>query len=87
MSRKASPPLRIAPLQRIVAESITDPVEQAALDHAHKREKRKRERGPGSFFPHECSANVKTLQKCVTLTPLEHWGIVFENPAGLPTLA
>lgn len=41
MSRKVSVRLRIAPLQRVVAVSITDPAEQAALDRAHKREKRK----------------------------------------------
>jgi hypothetical protein len=43
MSKKAFP-LRIAPLQRIVAEPITDPAEQAALDMARKREKRKQGR-------------------------------------------
>jgi hypothetical protein len=41
MSRKVSPPLRIAPLQRIIAEPIRDPAEQAALDKLRKREKRK----------------------------------------------
>jgi hypothetical protein len=41
MSRKASAPPRIAPLQRIIAEPITDPAEQAALDKLRKREKRK----------------------------------------------
>jgi len=40
MSRKASVPLRIAPLQCVVAEPITDPAEQAALDKLRKREKR-----------------------------------------------
>ena len=41
MSKKASVALRIAPLQRVVAELITDPAEQAALDKVRKREKRK----------------------------------------------
>jgi hypothetical protein len=41
MSKKASMPLRIAPLQCVVAEPITDAVEQAALDKLRKREKRK----------------------------------------------
>ncbi len=41
MSKKVSPPLRIAPLQRVIAEPITDPAEQAALDKFRKREKRK----------------------------------------------
>ncbi len=43
MSKKASAPLRIAPLQRVIAEPITDPAEQAALDNFRKREKRKQE--------------------------------------------
>jgi hypothetical protein len=41
MSKKASAPPRIAPLQFVVAELITDPVEQAALDKMRKRLKRK----------------------------------------------
>jgi hypothetical protein len=41
MPRKATAPLMIAPLHRIVAEPITDPAEQAALDKVRQREKRK----------------------------------------------
>jgi hypothetical protein len=38
---------RIAPLQHIIAEPITDPAEQAALDRLHKREKRKQREAQG----------------------------------------
>ena len=41
MTRKAFRPPRIAPLQRITAEAITDPAEQASLDRLRKRQKRK----------------------------------------------
>jgi hypothetical protein len=41
MSKKASPPLRIAPLLRVVAQPITDPAEQVAIDKFRNREKRK----------------------------------------------
>ena len=41
MSKKESPPLRIAPLQRIVGIEITDPAEQAAIDKMRKRVMRK----------------------------------------------
>ena len=41
MSRKASTPLRIAPLQRAIVEIITDPAEQAAIDKMRQRLKRK----------------------------------------------
>jgi hypothetical protein len=41
MSKRASATLRIAPLQRVIAEPITDPAEQAALDKLRKREKPK----------------------------------------------
>ena len=41
MSKKASVPLRIAPLQHVIAEPITDPAEQAALDKFRKQERRK----------------------------------------------
>jgi hypothetical protein len=40
MSKKTFLPPRIAPLQRIVAEPITDPAEQAAIDKLRKRKKR-----------------------------------------------
>ena len=40
MSKKISVPVRIAPLQRVIAEPITDPVEQAAIDKLRKRKKR-----------------------------------------------
>jgi hypothetical protein len=41
MSKKAFKPPRIAPLQRVIAEPITDPAEQAALDKVRKQIKRK----------------------------------------------
>jgi hypothetical protein len=41
MPRKAAAPLRIAPLQHVIAVPITDPAEQAALDKLRKRAKRK----------------------------------------------
>lgn len=41
MPKKASAPLQIAPLQCIIAEPITDPAEQAAIDKLRKRIKRK----------------------------------------------
>ena len=41
MAKKASRPLRIAPLQRVLAESITDPAEQAALDALQQRKSKK----------------------------------------------
>jgi hypothetical protein len=47
MSRK-SVQMRFAPLQRVVAEVITDPAEQARLDEIHKREKRKQHRRPSA---------------------------------------
>ena len=37
------PPLRFAPLQRVVAEEITDPVEIAAIEKSRKRLKREYE--------------------------------------------
>ncbi len=41
MAKKTFRPPRMAPLQRITAEPITDPTEQAALDRLRKRLKRK----------------------------------------------
>jgi len=42
MSRKTPLPLRVAPLQCVIAEPITDPAELAAIDKIRKREKRKK---------------------------------------------
>jgi hypothetical protein len=41
MRKKAFVPPRIAPLQRVKAETITDPAEIAALDKLRKQLKRK----------------------------------------------
>lgn len=41
MSKKNLLAPKIAPLQRVIAETITDPAERAALDKAHHREKRR----------------------------------------------
>jgi hypothetical protein len=41
MPKKAAGPPRIAPLQRVIAEPITDPAEQAALDALRRRKKGK----------------------------------------------
>ena len=43
MSKRTALPVRIAPLQRVVAEPITDPAEQTALDRLRKREKEDRQ--------------------------------------------
>lgn len=42
MPKKAAAPLRIAPLLYVIAEPITDPVEQAAIDKVRKQKKRKK---------------------------------------------
>jgi hypothetical protein len=41
MSRQPSSPIKFAPLQRIVAEPITDPAEQKAMDEARMRIKQR----------------------------------------------
>lgn len=41
MSKKTVAPLRVARLQRVIAEEITDPAERAAIDRMRKRLKRK----------------------------------------------
>jgi len=46
MPRRPSPPLSIAPLQRIIAEPITDPAELAAIDRMRQRLKRKNRARP-----------------------------------------
>jgi hypothetical protein len=44
MPKKRSPALHIGPLQHIIAEPITDPAEQAAIDKMRARELRKQAR-------------------------------------------
>ena len=40
MAKKTSPPFRIAPLQRIVAETVTHPAELAAMEEWLRRQRR-----------------------------------------------
>jgi hypothetical protein len=47
MSRRAPEPFTIAPLQRVIAEPITDPAEQAALDKLRKKRKQGARKKPG----------------------------------------
>jgi hypothetical protein len=42
MSKNTARPPHIAALQRVIAEPITDPVEQAAIDRMRERIKRRR---------------------------------------------
>ncbi len=48
MPRKPFRPPHIAPLQRVVAEEITDPAEQAAIDKMRQRLKHKQKQPPAS---------------------------------------
>ncbi len=41
MPKKAFVPPRLAPLQRVVGEPVTDPAELAAMDKIRKQQKRK----------------------------------------------
>jgi hypothetical protein len=50
MHKKAFKPPRIAPLQRVVAEPVTDPAEIAAMEQMRKRLKQKQTRLPKKVF-------------------------------------
>ncbi len=60
MSKKSKVPLRIAPLQRLVAELITDPREQKAIDKLRKRGKRKQ--GGRKAKPNRNGADAESTQ-------------------------
>ena|GEM_PF-7134965 len=62
MSKKAVLPLRIAPLQRVIAQPIIDPAEQAALDKSRKRHKRK-QAGPEKMHRHGANAASNSVAK------------------------
>jgi hypothetical protein len=63
MSKKASLPPTIAPLQRVIAEPITDPAEQAALDKFRQREKRKQGGSKGKTTRNGTKAGSSTARK------------------------
>ena len=63
MSKKASMPPRIAPLQRVIAEPITDPAELAALDKLHKREHRKLEGPKAKINRHGAKTTGRSASK------------------------
>jgi hypothetical protein len=59
MSKKTALPVRIAPLQRVVAEPITDPAEQAALDKLREREKGRHPAQKGKMGRHGADARKR----------------------------
>jgi hypothetical protein len=64
MYKKAFKPPRLAPLQRVVAEPITDPAEQATIDKVRKqlkRKQRKQEATREAFTP----PRIAPLQRVV----------------------
>jgi hypothetical protein len=86
MAKKTSLPLRIAPLQRVVAEPITDPSEQAALD-----ERRKRPEGTPSVRPRENgrrkSGAARVLALCHRLSAEERRSLLVRLAAQVPAEA
>lgn len=84
MAKKASPPVRIAPLQRVVAEPITDPAERAALDEACKRPQEDapvvRVRGIGR----KNSASSRVLELCRRLPELERSALLMRLATRTP---
>ena len=59
MSKKIPLPFKIAALQRVIAEPITDPAEQAALDKARERRNhkvRKKSNQQGTKMPARSAA-------------------------------
>ena len=69
MPRKTPVPLTIAPLQHIIAQEITDPAEQAALDKLYRREKRKQRAAQGKTAHNGLNAAKNSAP---TIAPLQH---------------
>jgi hypothetical protein len=69
MPRKTPAPLSIAPLQHIIAEPITDPAEQAALDKLRKRARRKQRAPQG--MKHHNGVNA-ARNPAPRIAPLQH---------------
>jgi hypothetical protein len=68
--KRASRPLRVAPLQRLVTETVTDPAEIAAAEKLHKQFKRmKRERAKrNGEIVEDHPLRIMPLQRLVTET-------------------
>jgi len=63
MSKKAFRPPRIAPLQRVVAEPVTDPDEIAAMEEVYKRIKRIQKRNKPLVVYRSVKKAPKTTSK------------------------
>jgi hypothetical protein len=63
MSKKASRPLRIAPLQRAVVEEVTDPAEIAAMEKLNKRLKQIQKRNKPLVVYRGVKKSPKTKKK------------------------
>src|SRR2546421_12208432 len=90
---KKSHPVRIAPLQKVVAEPVTDPSEQAALDRQRRRRQGVRTRTPkrvsSSVFElfRQLPAAERPLllgQVAASLSPEEQLGLLEDLTARLP---
>lgn len=84
MPRKTTPPFHVAPLQRVVAEPITDPAEQRALDELCKKSRPRTE----SALCTESSAKgpkkvARTLDLCSHLSAQELCMLVAQLAAQL----
>jgi hypothetical protein len=67
MSKKAFRPPRLAPLQRVTAEEITDPAELAAVDEMlRKRRKRKQAMSKKAFRPPRLAPLQRVIGEPVT---------------------
>jgi hypothetical protein len=68
MPKKASKPPRIAPLQRAVSETVTDPDEIAAMEEVYKRLKREYREREAKIYGEsveDCPLRIAPLQRAV----------------------
>lgn len=63
MSKKSFRPPRLAPLQRVVAEPVTDPDEIAAMEEVYKRIKRMQKRQKPLMVRMRVKKSSKTTTK------------------------
>lgn len=87
MAKKTTPPFRIAPLQRLVGETVTDPAELAAMD-----EWRRRQRAAASAVRPGENGRMKAgpsrvLKLCRRLPAEERLALVTRLAARLPAEA
>src|SRR3954469_17866081 len=87
MAKKTSPPFRIAPLQRIVGETVTDPAEIAAMEEWLRRQRQANSAARAGANGRMKAGASRVLKLCRRLPAEERLALLIRLAAAISTEA